>query len=147
MRAASWLKLLCLAAALYCGVVAAAQAVDSTPPQSDPAAPLTAPDHPLPATPAPVAASDLQSCLQETGNYVRRGSSSVIYVIRIANTCDKRLRCEIFASVTGAKGSSRGHTIMTLGPASAGKAAKKSYGMGVEAAGGIVQVSRECKVL
>ncbi len=147
MRTASRLKFLSLAAALCCGVVAAAQAVESAPPSDPP--PL--PEHPLPGTPAPAdapsgAASDLQSCLQETGNYVSRGSA-VIYVIGIANACEKRLRCEIFANVTGAKGSSRGHTIMTLGPASAGKAAKKSYAMGVRAAGGTVQVSRDCKAL
>ena len=151
MRTASWLKFLCLAAALYCGLVAAARAVDSAP-ASDPP-PL--PDNPLPGTPAPAPAQpaaapdpakDIQSCLQETGDYVARGAT-VIYVIGIANSCDKRLRCEIFANVTGAKGSSLGHTIMILGPASAGAAAKKSYEMRVKAAGGTVQVSRQCRVL
>ena len=143
MRTASRLKFLCLAAALCCGLVAAARAVDSAPQPSDPP-PL--PEHPLPATPAPAAADDLQSCLQETGDYVTRGGA-VIYAIGITNTCDKRLRCEIFANISGARGSSTGHTIMTLGRASDRGAAKKTYEMPVKAAGGIAQVSRECRVL
>ena len=144
LRMASRLKFLCLAAALCCGLVAAARAVDTAPPPSDPSA---LPEHPLPATPvpAPAAANDLQSCLQETGDYVTRGST-VIYAIGITNTCNKRLRCEIFANITGAKGTSLGHTVMTLGPA-AGGAAKQSYEFRVKASGGIAQVSRQCRVL
>lgn len=97
-------------------------------------------------SPAAPRAGDLQACLQETGDYVTIGRT-VIYVIVIANTCDERLRCEIFANVTGVKGSSLGHTFMTLGEAGSGAAAKQSYSMRVKAAGGVVQVSRDCKVL
>jgi len=97
--------------------------------------------------PPPAAAlpADLQACLQETGDFVRRGKA-VIYVIAITNTCGKTLRCEVSANVSGAKGSSLGHTIMTLGPAGSATA-KKTYDMRVKAAGGIVQVSRDCKAL
>jgi hypothetical protein len=113
------------------------------------------PQNPLPGSAAPASAQqlpaapsagDLQACLQETGDYVTIGRA-VIYVIVIANTCDKRLRCEIFANVTGAKGSSLGHTITTLGAAASGPAAKQTYSMRVKAAGGITQVSRDCKAL
>jgi hypothetical protein len=97
----------------------------------------------LPAAPS---AGDLQACLNETGDYVTIGKA-VIYVIVIANSCDQRLRCEIFANVTGVKGSSLGHTIMTLGEAASGAAAKQTYSMCVKAAGGTVQVSRDCKAL
>jgi hypothetical protein len=145
MRAAS-LKVLCVAALLSGGVSVAALAQDAAPPL---------PANPLPGTPSPAAtpqpgasaaASDLQSCLQETGDYAtRRGA--VIYVIGIANTCDKRLRCDIYANVTGARGTSLGHTVMTLGPASSGAGAKKTYNMQVKAAGGTAQVSRDCKVI
>lgn len=148
MRTAS--RFLCLAAALCCGLGAAAQAEDSAPPSDPPAVPA----NPLPGTPPPAApqaapsgtAPDLQSCLQETGDYGTRGKS-VVYVIGIANSCDKRLRCEIFANVTGAKGSSLGHTVMVLGAAASGAAAKKTFTMRVKAAGGTVMVSRDCKVL
>jgi hypothetical protein len=36
---------------------------------------------------------------------------------------------------------------MTLGAAGSGRAAKQTYTMHVKAAGGIAQVSRDCKVL
>jgi hypothetical protein len=95
---------------------------------------------------APVAAADLQSCLQQTGDYITRGKA-VDYVIGVTNTCAKRLRCEIYANISGARGSSLGHAIMTLGPAGSGAAAKQTYTMRVKAEGGIAQVSRDCKAL
>ncbi len=99
-----------------------------------------------PATPpAPAAAPDLQSCLAETGDYASHGKT-VSYVIGITNSCEQRMKCEIFANVTGAKGTSLGHTTMTLGAKSSGAAATKTYTMRVKAAGGTAQVSRDCKV-
>ena len=90
--------------------------------------------------------ADLQACLQETGDYVTRGKA-VLYVIGLANTCEARLRCEIYANVTGARGSALGHAVMMLGAASSGAAAKQTYAMRVKAAGGTAQVSRDCKAL
>jgi hypothetical protein len=97
-------------------------------------------------TAAPAVPADLQSCLQQTGDYLTHGKT-VTYVIGITNTCAKRLRCEIYANVFGVRGTSLGHTIMTLGPAGSGAAAQQTYTMRVKAAGGITQVSRDCKVL
>lgn len=97
-------------------------------------------------TAAPAAPADLQSCLHETGDYLTRGKT-VTYVIGITNTCAQRLRCEIYANVTGVRGTSLGHAIMTLGPAGSGAAEKQTYTMRVKAEGGIAQVSRDCKAL
>ncbi len=97
-------------------------------------------------TAAPAAAADLQSCLQQTGDYMTHGKT-VTYVIGITNTCTTRLRCEIYANISGARGTSLGHAIMTLGPAGSGVAAKQTYTMRVKAEGGIAQVSRACKAL
>lgn len=127
-----------LLASILCLAAAAASAQDA-------AKPAASPQNPLPAAAQP-AAADPEACLQETGDYVTRGKA-VLYVIGIANTCDKRLRCEIYANVTGVRGSSLGHTIMTLGAASSGAAAKQTYAMRVKAAGGTAQVSRDCKAL
>jgi hypothetical protein len=154
VRTASALKRLVLAIALCTGFAAAALAQDAGEPQQiAPITPPTLPENPLPgAQPSPPARqaapalpADLQDCLHETGDYVTRGRT-VFYVIAIANTCKMRLRCEIFANVTGARGTSLGHTAMILGPAGS-DAAKKTYDMRVKAAGGIAQVSRECKVI
>jgi hypothetical protein len=88
---------------------------------------------------------DLQACLKETGDYRTEGKA-VAYVIGITNACDKRIRCEIFANVIGARGSSLGHTVMILGPTSQGAASRKTYAMRVKEAGGIAEVSRECRI-
>jgi hypothetical protein len=153
VRAASVLKCFFLVVALSAGFAAAASAQDAAEPRPiTPAAPPALPENPLPGTqpsagPAPQAAApDLQDCLRETGDYVTHGKT-VDYVIGITNTCEKRMRCEIFANVTGARGTALGHTVMILGPAKNGNAAKKTYVMPVKSAGGIAQVSRECKVL
>ena len=136
-----------LLASVLCLAAAAVAAQDA------PKAPA-APENPLPAASAPQpkqlpaapSHDDLQACLQQTGDYVTRGTT-VLYVIGIANACDKRLRGEIFANVSGSRGSALGHTIMTLGAAGSGPAATQTYSMHVKAAGGIAQVSRDCKVL
>ncbi len=118
----------------------AALAQDAPTNAAAPAPPVASPA----AAPSPPA--DLQNCLQETGDYITRGKA-IFYVIGITNTCKARLHCEIFANVTGARGSSAGHTIMILGPAGSGEAATQTYDMRVKAAGGLAQVSRECKVM
>jgi hypothetical protein len=156
LRDASTLKRLFLTIALCAGFAAAALAQDAGEPQQiAPVTPPTLPENPLPGAqpspPAPQAAApglpaDLQDCLRETGDYVTRGRT-VFYVIAVANTCKMRLRCEIFANVTGVRGTSLGHSVMILGPGGSGDAAKKTYDMRVKAAGGIAQVSRECKVI
>lgn len=97
-------------------------------------------------TAVPAVPADLQSCLQQTGDYLTHGKT-VTYVIGLTNTCAKRLRCEIYANISGARGTSLGHTIMTLGPAGSGAAAQQTYTMRVKAAGGVAQVSRNCKAL
>lgn len=85
------------------------------------------------------------ACIDETGDYETQGTT-ITYVIGLANKCDKRFKCKIFANVTGAKGSSLGQTTMILGARSSGAAAKKTYAMKVKAAAGTAQVSRECRV-
>jgi len=139
------LKLL-LASVLYLAA-AAASAEEAANAPASPQNPLPAASAPAPKQlPAAPSHDDLQACLQQTGDYVTRGKT-VLYVIGLANACDKRLRCEIFANVTGSRGSAIGHTVMTLGAAGSGAAAKQTYAMHVKAAGGIAQVSRDCKVL
>jgi hypothetical protein len=153
------LKLVMLVLVLLPCFAAAASAQDAgapsgaAQPASSGTAPAPLPQNPLPGTlPAaapPTAASglpaDLQDCLKETGDYVTRGGET-LYVIGITNTCNARLRCTIFANVTGAKGSSLGHTVMTLGPAASGAAAEQTHTMRVKAAGGTAEVERDCKV-
>lgn len=147
MRTLPALKLLFASVLCLAAAAAAASAEEAANAPALPENPLPATSAPRPKQlPAAPSRDDLQGCPQQTGDYVTRGKT-VLYVIGIANACDKRLRCEIFANVTGSRGSSLGHTIMTLGAAGSGPAAKQTYSMHVKAAGGIAQVSRECKVL
>jgi hypothetical protein len=146
VRTIPTLKLLLASALCLAAIAAAAQEAAKAPALPENPLPGSAAPAPAQQLPAAPSASDLQACLQETEDYVTRGRT-VIYVIGIANTCDKRLRCEIFANVTGARGSSLGHTIMTLGAAGSGAAASQTYAMPVKAAGGMAQISRDCKVL
>jgi hypothetical protein len=155
VRALFLSKLLLFAIVLCAGLAATASAQDARQPQQiAPATPPALPQNPLPGTPLPATApqaaasslpADLQACLQESGDYVTRGQA-VFYVIAIANSCNARLRCEIFANVSGARGTALGHSVMILGAAGSA-AAKKSYDMRVKSAGGIAQISRECKVI
>jgi hypothetical protein len=153
LRGTTTSRLVVSAVILLAGFGSAALAQNAGPPAA-PAAPAAAPA-PLPQNPrpgtaappaaAPGAATDLQSCLNETGDYVTHGNA-VTYVIGIANTCDKRLKCTIDAYVVGARGPASGRTTMILGAQSSGAAAKKTYAMRVKSAGGTAQVSRDCKV-
>ena len=89
----------------------------------------------------PDATKDVQACLAETGDFVSHGKSNS-YVIGLENKCAQRLKCVIDANITGAKGSDLVHTVMTLEAKS-----KKTYTAKVKAVGGMIQVSRDCKVL
>jgi hypothetical protein len=153
LRGAAALRLTQIAVVLCIGAASTAlaetgavptdqQQQTAPPPNALPAAQ----QNPSPAPAAAPAAPDVQSCLQETGDYVTHGTA-ITYVIGIANTCDKRIKCKIDAYVVGAKGPASGHTTMTLGAQSSGAAAKKSYAMKVKAAGGTAQVSRDCQFL
>jgi hypothetical protein len=152
---------LVLGAGLGAGFAAAASAEDAAPPPPadsqqqaapDPGAPAQLPSNPLPGT-APAAQKNpvpdpgttgQAACIDETGDYQTHGSS-VTFVIGLTNKCAKRLKCTIDAYVVGAKGPSSGHFTVTLGAASSGAAATKTYPMKVRAAGGTAQVSRACR--
>ena len=94
--------------------------------------------------PAAEAKPDISSCIGTNGDYQTKGQR-ISFVITLENKCEQRLKCEVFAYVVGARGPSSGHAVLTLGPKSSGAAAKKSYAMGVKAAGGTAQISRDCK--
>ena len=137
-----------VALVLCAGLVSAVSAEDAAAPPaaSAPPAPVTAvPAAPQAPADAAAAAAEQAPCLEETDDFKTQGKKFV-FVIGLANACEKRFKCKIYANVTGARGSSLGQTTMQLGPKSSGAAAKKTYAMKVKAAGGTAQVSRECQV-
>jgi hypothetical protein len=156
LRVTPALRILALTLVLGGAFAAIASAQDAAAPSAGPQNPLPAagkiPDAAQDATPGasedPVpepGTGGQAACIAETGDYVAQGKA-VTYVIGLENKCDKPLRCEIFANVTGVKGMSLGHAVLILGAKSSGAAAKKSYVMKVKAVGGTAQVSRSCRV-
>ena len=95
-------------------------------------------------TPDPGTTSRSQ-CIDQSGDYQTLGKA-VVFVVGLANKCDKRLRCELFAYFISAKGPSSGHAILVLGARSKGEAAKETHAMKVKMAGGTAMISRECRV-
>jgi hypothetical protein len=150
LRFASAFKLTGFAFAICSGFALAAFAEDAGTPaeteqQSVPGAPpAPAPQNPLPGTKptdATTATKDVQSCLDETGDFVAHGKVFT-YVIGLENKCTKRVKCTVDAYITGAKGPVSVHTVMTLDAKS-----KKTYAAKVKTSGGTAEVSRDCKVL
>jgi hypothetical protein len=95
-----------------------------------------------PAT-KPAAAAPAK-CVTQKDGYTHRGKR-VAYAIRLTNTCERRMKCRVYAYVISAKGASRGQTTLILAPKSRGAAATKVYEMRVKMASGIAQVARECR--
>jgi hypothetical protein len=123
-----------LALVISGGFVLAASADDATAPAPPPE--NAASDQQTPATDA----ATQPACIDDNGGDYRTHGNRIDFVVDLQNTCDKRLRCEVFAYVVGARGPAQGHTVLLLGPKE-----KKSYAMRVKMAGGTAQVSHSCK--
>jgi gas vesicle protein len=98
--------------------------------------------------PPPVADEGTTSqlkCIADSSGFKRSGDSAT-YTIELANKCEQRLKCRVYAYITSSKGPVQGHATMILAPKSGGAAAKKSYVMKVKMMGGMAQSSRECRV-
>jgi hypothetical protein len=85
-------------------------------------------------------------CIAENGDFKQRGKSAT-FTIELANQCEQRLKCRVYAYVTSAKGSARGRATLILAPKSHGAAAKKSYALKVKMLSGTAEWSRDCRVL
>lgn len=109
-----------------------AAAQTQTPPASEP-------------TPKADAGTTVQAkCIDENDHYKRSGKQP-LFVIELANLCEQRMKCRVFAYVTNAKGAAQGRGTLVLSPKSQGAAAKKSYTMKVKMTGGSSQSTRECR--
>jgi hypothetical protein len=125
----------CLIAVLMlCGCFAAGASA-----QNAPASGQTPPPQPDAGTTAQT------ECISEHDGYEMRGKTPT-FVITLENKCEQRLKCEIFANISSARGSAKGHTTMVLGAKSSGASAKKSYTIKVKMIGGMSQSDRACKV-
>jgi hypothetical protein len=118
------------------------------------AAPATAPAAPTAAAPAKEAAAPpmpepgsgpQDKCIAQKEGFTRLGKG-IGYAMQLTNKCEARLKCKVYAQLSSAKGSSRGHGTLILAPQSKGAAATKTFAMRAKMAGGMIQLSRACKV-
>ena len=68
-----------------------------------------------------------------------------VFEVTLENSCDMRIKCTVDIYVLGAKGPTQGHTTMVLGPAAKGQSTRKVYALKVKSAGGMANMSQECK--
>ncbi len=95
---------------------------------------------------AKVGAEPPENCIAHVNGFKRDGGHAA-YVVALENKCEQRVSCRIYVNVMNARGTARGHRTLVLAKKSAGAAAKKSYALPVKATGGMIQLSRDCKVL
>jgi hypothetical protein len=83
-------------------------------------------------------------CITNQTDFKQVGDKPV-FEVALENSCDVRLKCTIDLYVLGAKGPVQGHTTMVLGPAAKGQTTRKVYALKVKSAGGMANMSQECK--
>ena len=88
-------------------------------------------------------APEEKDCVVDTSAFKQDGRTPT-FVIELTNTCEKRLKCEVSAFVTTAKGQNSGESILFLAPKSQGAAARQTYVIPVRQASGMANTSREC---
>src|SRR5262249_34083756 len=97
-------------------------------------------------TPQAAQTEEEKDCVVGTSGFKQDGRSA-LFVITLQNNCEKRLKCEVSAFITTAKGQNSGESILFLAPKSEGVAARQSYAIPVRQASGMANVSRECNEL
>jgi hypothetical protein len=103
-------------------------------------------EHPPAAAGQPPPPPSDDKCITDDSGFKQNGKSAT-FVIALKNSCEKRVRCTVSAYIVTAGGPSSGRSVLTLGPKSDGPTAEKSYVMKVKSAGGMANISRECKLL
>lgn len=83
-------------------------------------------------------------CVTNQTGFKQDGDKPV-FEVALENSCGVRLKCTIDIYVLGAKGPVQGHTTMVLGPAARGQTTRKVYALKVKSAGGMANMSQQCK--
>jgi hypothetical protein len=83
-------------------------------------------------------------CIAQKEGYTHKGKA-IGYAIQLTNLCEQRMKCQVYAHLSNARGESRGHGTLVLAPKSKGAAATKTFEMKTSMDSGTAQLSRECK--
>src|SRR5262245_58922155 len=98
-------------------------------------------------TPAPAAQPEEEKdCVTDSGDFKQVGRNAS-YVIELQNNCERRLKCEVSAFITTAKGQVSGESILILAPKSAGAASRQTYSIPLRQASGMANTSYKCNDL
>jgi hypothetical protein len=85
------------------------------------------------------------NCIEENNKHMGEGQH-LFYRIQMTNTCEQRLKCQIFAAAYSSKGVSIGRATLILAAKSKG-APPQIFDFKVKGAGGMTSASRECKAI
>ena len=77
----------------------------------------------------------------------KQAGNQPVFEVVLENSCDMRIRCTVNVYVLGAKGPSQGQTTLVLGPAAKGQTSRKVHAFKVKSAGGMANMSQECKTI
>lgn len=83
-------------------------------------------------------------CVTNQTAFKQVGDKPVFEVV-LENSCATRIKCKVNVYVLGAKGPSQGQSTLVLGPAAKGQTTRKVYALKVKSAGGMANMSQECK--
>jgi hypothetical protein len=87
-----------------------------------------------------------KSCIvdKDMGFYAK--STNYTFAMNFENTCDRPITCTVDVYVTGARGPTSGHTVLTFPPRGQ-TPSQNSYILNVKAVNGSAQVGRACNFL
>jgi hypothetical protein len=129
-----------LALAIAIGVASAALAeTDVVPGQTPPA------EQNEPAA-QPAAKPEPPQCIKDESGFRTIGERNV-FMFELTNHCEQKLRCTARVYILNSHGPVQGQTTLILEPKSKGPGAHKTHAITVKSAGGMANMSRECKVL
>jgi hypothetical protein len=83
-------------------------------------------------------------CVANQTDFKQVGGKPV-FEVALENSCDVRLKCTIDIYVLGAKGPVQGQTTLVLDPAAKGQTTRKVHAFKVKSAGGMANMSQQCK--
>jgi hypothetical protein len=97
---------------------------------------------PEPAGPAQTA--DGKPCVtDDAGFWTQDGAHT--FKVKLTNACEVRQRCTVNVYIVNSQGPQQGTGTLTLAPKSKGADSEQSYVMKVAQAGGMANVSRQCR--
>jgi hypothetical protein len=88
--------------------------------------------------------AEKKSCVTQDVKFTEEGKQA-LFVVTLDNTCEMRLSCNVSAYVVNSQGPQQLRQTLTLAPKSQGPAAQQRATLKLKHAGGMANVSHQCK--